>query len=106
MSEAVPRAEAEKRPRYYYATIGDGEAAFLRLDERVSTLETLIGRMETEHAVNVEKQKFIEGRFNKIDVRLDKIDGHMSRLVWLMLTSILGGLMTVVLQGPPAVAPL
>jgi hypothetical protein len=38
-------------------------------------------------------------RFNQIDGRLDKIDGHIARLVWLIIAAIIGGFMSFVMQG-------
>ncbi len=62
-------------------------------------MEAAIATMETDRAVSEEKRKFMEARFNQIDRRLDKIDGHISRLVWLIIAAILGGFMSFVMQG-------
>ena len=36
-----------------------------------------------------EKRKFMVARLHQIDTRLDKIDGHIGRLVWLIIAAIL-----------------
>lgn len=81
------------------APFEDVEAVFRNLDHRLALVERAVARLETEGAVNEQKRKFMEERFNQIDTRLDRIDGHMSRLVWLILTAILGGFMAFVLRG-------
>ncbi|WP_424984331.1 hypothetical protein [Microbulbifer sp. S227A] len=78
----------------------DGMSSMLhQLEKRVVAVEAAIATIETDRAVNEEKRKFMEARFNQIDRRLDKIDGHISRLVWLIIAAILGGFMSFVMQG-------
>ncbi|MEO1138585.1 MAG: hypothetical protein AAFW87_03925 [Pseudomonadota bacterium] len=82
-----------------YASFDGTQAMFRHVEKRLTSLELSVSAMETEWAVSEEKQKFMEARFNHIDRRLEKIEGHISRLVWLIITAILGGLMSFVLQG-------
>ncbi|WP_298678372.1 hypothetical protein [uncultured Lentibacter sp.] len=79
----------------------EGYRAMLRhIEKRLTSLELSVAAMETERAVSEEKRKFMVARFNQIDTRLDKIDGHIARLVWLIIAAILGGFMSFVMQGP------
>ncbi|MEM8822180.1 MAG: hypothetical protein AAGF30_01090 [Pseudomonadota bacterium] len=55
--------------------------------------------METQHAVNEEKQKLWDARFGLIDKRLDRIDGLIARLAWLIIAAIIGSLMSFVMMG-------
>ena len=66
---------------------------------RVETLELSMREMVTERAVDQEKQKFIEDRFNRLDLRLVKIEGHVSRLVWLIIATIIGTGMSLIMRG-------
>ena len=85
--------------RFLYAPFQDTEAAFQRTEERLASIEAASVRMETERAVNAEKQKRLDTQFNQIDGRLDRIDALISRLVWLIVAAILGGLMSFILEG-------
>lgn len=38
-------------------------------------------------------------RYEAIASRLDKIDGHISKLLWLIIAAIVGGFMTFVING-------
>jgi len=81
-----------------YASFDGTQAMFRHVERRLASLELSMAAMETEHAVTGEKQKFMELRFNQIDRRLEKIEGHISRLVWLIIAAILGGLMSIIMQ--------
>ncbi len=72
---------------------------FRHIEKRLTSLELTVSAIETDRAVSEEKRKFMVARFNQIDTRLDKIDGHIGRLVWLIIAAILGGLMSFMLQG-------
>ncbi len=85
--------------RFLYAPFQDTEAAFQRTEERLAYIEAASVRLETERAVNAEKQKRLDGRFNHIDLRLDRIDALISRLVWLIVAAIVGGLMSFLVEG-------
>ncbi len=86
-------------PNYQRVPFDDIETMFHRMDARLTKIEAAIIRLETERAVNEEKQKFMEGRFNQIDTKLMRIDGHISRLVWLIIAAIVGGFMSFIMQG-------
>lgn len=85
--------------RFLYAPFKDPEAAFHHLDARVAALEGMAVRVETDRAVNEEKQKLKERRFSQIDGRLDRIDALISRLAWLIMAAIVGGFMSFLLKG-------
>lgn len=101
MSDFDPKDDDKrsKAGKIYYSAPSDLEQVFTRLDERITAVELRLVRIETDRAVNLEKQKFMEGRFNQIDTRLDKIDGHVSRLVWLIIAAILSTFMSFVMRG-------
>lgn len=85
--------------RYLYAPYEGTQVMFRQFEERLVAVEAALVTMATDRAVSEEKRKFIEARFNQIDTRLEKIDGHISRLVWLIIAAILGGFMSFVMQG-------
>ncbi|MGB3555858.1 MAG: hypothetical protein WBA25_14605 [Jannaschia sp.] len=85
--------------KFLYAPFEDTATAFERAEMRLALVEGASIRMETERAVNEEKQKLMQSRFNGIDKRLDRIDALISRLVWLIVAAILGGFMSFVLKG-------
>ncbi|MEO0859918.1 MAG: hypothetical protein AAFY65_04840 [Pseudomonadota bacterium] len=85
--------------RFLYAPFQDTEASFARMEARLASVEAIISRLETDRAVNAEKQVRLEERFNQIDTRLDRIDGLISRLVWLIVAAIVGGFMSFLLRG-------
>ena len=82
-----------------FASYEGTRAMFRHVEKRLTSLELTVAAMETERAVSEEKRKFMEARFNQIDRRLEKIDGHVSRLVWLIIAAIVGGVMSFLLQG-------
>ncbi|MEL6915563.1 MAG: hypothetical protein AAFP13_13785 [Pseudomonadota bacterium] len=83
----------------YVTSINDADALVAAIDARLSSVEGAMHTVETERAVNEEKEKFMVSRFNALDGRLDKIDGHVAKLVWLILAAIIGGFMSLVIRG-------
>jgi hypothetical protein len=83
--------------RFLYAPFGDTEAAFLRAEARMAALEDGFKRVELDRAVDREKEKRMEARFDVVDKRLDRIDGLIARLAWLIVAAIVGGLMSFLL---------
>lgn len=67
-----------------------------KLEIRVRDLETWRSTLD---AVNVERRAHDAEAFGRIHQRLDKIDGHISRMVWLIVAAIVGGVMTFILNG-------
>lgn len=63
----------------------DSEQELSRLAERVS-------KLEINSAVDHE-------RHSSIVKRLDRIDGHISKLVWLIVTAIVGAFMAFLISG-------
>ena len=82
-----------------YAPFDGTQAMFRQVEKRLSSIELTVAAMETERAVGEEKRKFADARFIHIDRRLEKIEGHISRLVWLIIAAILGAFMSFVMQG-------
>lgn len=62
------------------------------MNEKVKELESWRHVQDTNNAVN--KQSLLS-----IEKRLDRIDGHMTRLVWTIVGSILLGFLTFIMQG-------
>lgn len=86
---------------------GESYAALIRhIEKRLGSLELSAAAMETERAVSEEKRKFMAARFNQIDRRLDKIDGHIARLVWLIIAAIVSGFVSIVMQGGFGAPPI
>ncbi len=61
------------------------------IDRKFETLEQRIRYVENTVAVT-------QANFKNIIERLDKIDGHQSKLLWLMAAAILGGLLNLLVQ--------
>lgn len=61
-------------------------------DERMSKLEERVAKLEIKSAVDFE-------RHDSVIKRLDKIDGHVAKLVWLIVAAILGAFMTFLVRG-------
>ena len=99
MSNEETKSKRQGRVPVYYAPAIEGDPSLMGIDERLRNLELTVNRLQTERAVDLEKQKFMEERFNQLDTRLDTIDGHVSRLVWLLIATIIGGFMSFIFQG-------
>lgn len=69
------------------------------MEKRVEELETWKADMNTYRAVERERAKAIEVRFDQMDKRLDKIDNHVGRIVWLIVTAIIMGAMSFIMDG-------
>ena len=82
-----------------YAQLEAFQAMYQHMEKRMNSIGLTVAAMETERAVSEEKRKFMEARFNQIDRRLEKIDGHISRLVWLIIAAIMGAGMSFVMSG-------
>lgn len=61
-------------------------------DEQLARLEERVSKLEIKSAVDHE-------RHNSIVKRLDRIDGHISKLVWLIVAAIIGAFMTFMIGG-------
>lgn len=69
------------------------EERFDRIDERFSRGDERLTKLEVNSAVDHERHK-------NILKRLDRIDGHISKLVWLIITAIIGAFMTFLIRPP------
>jgi len=70
-----------------------------RVAARVTELEQWRHKVDTERAVHDERDRYAKERFDNVEKRLDKIDSHISRVVWLVLTAIIGALMAFLISG-------
>lgn len=68
------------------------EERFDRIDERFARSDERLTKLEVKFAVDHE-------RHENILKRLDRIDGHISKLVWLIITAIIGAFMTFLIRG-------
>ena len=58
----------------------------------LKNLEDRVSKLEIKSAVDHE-------RHSSVILRLDKIDGHISKLVWLIMTAIIGAFMAFLMSG-------
>lgn len=63
-----------------------------KAENRISAVEKRVSALEIISAVETE-------RFNSLINRLDRIDGHIGKLVWLVIAAILGAFMSFVIKG-------
>lgn len=69
------------------------------LDRRITSLETWKNKMEGDLKVDAVRREYMDKRFNAVEDRLSKIDGHIAKLVWLILTAIVTGVMGFIISG-------
>jgi Mg/Co/Ni transporter MgtE len=73
------------------------------LTQRVTALEEWRHRQDVADAVRAEQAKHIDERFDSLDKKVDKgftrLDGLVSRIVWLIITALVGGVMAFILGG-------
>lgn len=58
-------------------------------DTRLTKLEERISKLETNIAVDGERHKTIKDNFAGVNKRLDRLDAHISKLVWLIIGTII-----------------
>ena len=95
----MDEADRLKIAHLKHGPLADAEAVYRLLDGRISVVESELGRVETHNAVREEKRRFDESRLRDMDARIDRIEGHLSKLVWLIVAAILGGFMSIVTKG-------
>lgn len=71
----------------------------VKLRDRVKTLEDWRHTVDTRHAVEDEREFHLNIRFDKLEGRLDRIDQHMGKIIWLIIGSIISGIMAFILTG-------
>ena len=71
----------------------------INLEERTHKLEAFQNAQKTLEAVNDERRKHMDKRFDTVENGIDKLNGHLTKVVWLIVASILGGVMTFILGG-------
>ncbi|GAA0311617.1 MULTISPECIES: hypothetical protein [Rhodovulum] len=60
--------------------------------QRLNVLEPRVAKLEVDRAVG-------EERFKHIQTSLDRIQSSTSKVVWIVLTAILGGIMAFIING-------
>ena len=69
------------------------------LEQRVDALEDWRNSQDRTSAVNEIRRQHMDSRFDAIDKRLDQLDGHLSRVVWIIVVAIITSFMTFILKG-------
>ena len=81
----------------------DDNKAMEALTNRVVSLEKWRQDRAVADAVRAEQAKHIDARFDSLDKRVsagfDRMDGLVSRIVWLIITALIGGVMAFILSG-------
>ena len=95
----MDEADKLKLARIKHGPLPDAEAVYRLLERRLGVVESELGRIDTHNAVREEKRRFDESRLRDMDTRIDRIEGHLSKLVWLIVAAILGGFMSFVMKG-------
>ena len=72
---------------------------FSALEERVGRLEQWRNIQDIENVRMQERRTSADERFDRVETRLDKIDAHVGRIVWLLVISILSAFMAFVIRG-------
>ena len=75
------------------------EERFARLDERFDRIEERFARGDERLTKLEVKSAVDQERHDNIIKRLDRIDGHVNKLVWLIITAIIGAFMTFLIRG-------
>ena len=70
-----------------------------RMEIRIRALEQTEHSRSVREAREEERQKNDAAEFARLHARLDRIDNHVSRVVWLVMAAILGALVTFVISG-------
>lgn len=66
------------------------------IETRVISLEQW---RATQEALSVERNKHMDERFDKLESSIKDVNGHLTKIVWLIVTSIVVGIMAFILQG-------
>lgn len=68
-------------------------------NERLSSLESRVTKLEVNSAVSEERHITILKRFDKLDNEVGEIRGYFRRIVWIVGGSIIAAFMTFALGG-------
>lgn len=74
------------------------------MEIRLRDLEAWRSLKEVEDARDDERQKAMIAHNERIDARLGSIESHLSKVVWLVLTGIIGGFVAFMISGGISVA--
>lgn len=75
------------------------------LEERVRDLETWRNKQETASAVDAERRKHMDERFDRLDKNIGEIRSDNKRLIWIMVTLVAGAVAQFIFQGGLNVGP-
>lgn len=70
-----------------------------KLEDRIQSLETWRTTVDRERAVEGVRGEHSNQRFDSIEKRLDRIDSHIGRVVWLIVTAIITAAMAFLVSG-------
>lgn len=70
-----------------------------RLETKIELLASRVSALETRAAVDDERYLSIQRRFDDTDKKLGNIDGHISKLVWVVVVAIVGAFIKFAMDG-------
>lgn len=74
-------------------------------DQRIQALEKLSVAQTTDKAVRELRDEHLDKRFDKIEDDVGEIKGYLLKIVWLIVLSLIGALVTFIVQGGLAGGP-
>lgn len=69
------------------------------LERRLDALENWRNEVQADLKADAVRREWMDAKFKNLDERLNKIDGHISKLVWLILAALITGVMGFILSG-------
>ncbi len=69
------------------------------VEERIARLEEWRGRIQTDLAVQKADREYMQRSFDDMRGRLDRIDGHIAKLVWIVISSLVLGVLAWIYKG-------
>ena len=69
------------------------------ISRRVKGLEEWRNEVTTVQAVDDERRKHMDAKFTSLERRFDRVDGHISKLVWLVVAAIVAGVAQSLMMG-------
>jgi len=70
-----------------------------QLELRVRQLEEWKAEQNTNAAVRVERDRHMDGRFDRLENGVSEVKGYLLRIVWVIVLGIVGSLLTFMLGG-------
>lgn len=72
-------------------------------DRRLSALESGQNELRGDLRIAEVRREHIDEQFQRVNNRFNKLDQNISKLVWLVIAAILGGVMSFIMKGGLAV---